>query len=308
MSAPDARLERLETLLDRLRTLDLTEAGEVLRQAQRPHDAAELLEVYLNEARVGLRLVEPYLVPVPGRRILEVGAGAGVLTAFLQSEGFEVVGIEPGGGGGFGFMPALQRAVAEELDPDERPSILPLAAEQLDREEHGLFDLIFSVNVLEHVMALDEAMAALAGVLAPGGRMIHTCPNYAFPYEPHLAIPLVPGAPKLTRFVLPGAVRRQRSVWDTVNFITARRLRGVAARAGLVCELEPGVAARSFARLAEDPIFRRRHEGLVATVAGTPILGRLALAALCALPPGLATPMVARIAHRNQPGRGRQSR
>lgn len=296
ISTNEAGRQRLDAFLDRLRAADLTEVADVLREERRTEDPADLLEVYLNEVRVGLELVEPFLRP--GVRILEVGCGAGVLTGFLRSEGFEILGIEPGGGGGFGFMPALQRTVARELDEGSRPEILPITAEELAPTEHGLFGLIFSVNVLEHVMRLEEAMVALAAVLAPTGRMAHTCPNYAFPYEPHLSIPLVPGAPKLTRFVLPRAVRQRWAVWSTVNFVTAGRLRRAARGAGLDCELEPGVAARSFERLSKDPIFRRRHPGALAAVADTPILGRLTLAALRAIPPGSATPMVAHMTHR----------
>jgi SAM-dependent methyltransferase len=240
--------------------------------------------------------VEPHLKP--GLQILEIGCGPGVLTAFRRAEGHDVLGIEPGDEGGFGFMPALQRAMARELDAGERPEIEPLPAEGLDADEHGRFDLMFSVNVLEHVFALEEAIRALAAVLAPDGRMIHTCPNYAFPYEPHLSIPLVPGAPRLTRFLLRRSVRRQRRVWDTVSFVTARRLRKLSHRAELDCELEPGTTARAFSRLADDPVFRRRHAGWLARIARTPVVGSAVGGLLRAIPSSLATPMVAQMTHR----------
>ncbi len=295
-SAGEARRERLEGFLDRLRAVDLGELVDVLRRERRTEAPAELLEVYLNEVRVGLDLVEPFLQP--GVRILEIGCGAGVLTSFLKAEGFEILGIEPGGGGGFSFMPALQRTVARDLDETASPEVLPITAEELKVAEHGRFDLIFSVNVLEHVMRLEEAMAALAEVLESEGRMVHTCPNYAFPYEPHLSIPLVPWAPSLTRFVFSRTIKRHRAIWQTVNFVTARRLQRIARDVGLVCELEPGVIARSFARVVEDPIFRQRHEGLITRIATSRVLAPVALFALKRLPPGLATPMVVQMVHR----------
>ena len=32
-----------------------------------------------------------------------------------------------------------------------------------------------------------------------GGAMIHMCPNYFVPYEPHFGIPLIPFAPRATQ-------------------------------------------------------------------------------------------------------------
>jgi 2-polyprenyl-3-methyl-5-hydroxy-6-metoxy-1,4-benzoquinol methylase len=53
----------------------------------------------------------------------------------------------------------------------------------------GTPDLIPCLEVLEHLIALDEAMALLAGILGPGGTIIASLPNIA-----HLRVPAIPAA------------------------------------------------------------------------------------------------------------------
>lgn len=38
------------------------------------------------------------------------------------------------------------------------------------------------------IETLSERINALVDALAPGGRMVHVCPNYIVPYEPHFQI------------------------------------------------------------------------------------------------------------------------
>ncbi len=253
------------------------------------------LTTYLNEAQVGLELVAPALRP--GARILEVGCGVGILTAFLSGEGFDVVGIEPGAKGGFGFMPAMSQAIAEALPEASRPVILPIGGEDLDPRSHGSFDLIFSVNVIEHVMQLDDAIAAMTRVLSARGRMMHLCPNYAFPYEPHLAIPLLPGAPNLTRYVFPRTIERNKHVWNTVNFVTAGRIRALARMNRLSVDFEPGVMGRFFDRVRHDKVFSARHPGIVGRLASSSLAGAAASRLLSALPASMASPMIFTFEH-----------
>jgi 2-polyprenyl-3-methyl-5-hydroxy-6-metoxy-1,4-benzoquinol methylase len=282
-----ARLQQLVARLDR---------GELARRAAEISggelDATQLaahLATYLNEAVVGYDLIATTLRP--GLRILEIGSGVGIVAAFLRSEGFDVVGIEPGGSAGFGFMPAMSAAISDALPAVSRPVVLPIGAEELDPQTHGKFDLIFSVNVIEHVMKLEEAMAAMASVLSPHGRMLHQCPNYAFPYEPHLAIPLVPAAPGLTRFVFPRTIARQRAIWDKVNFVTAGRIRALARSNGLGVRFEPGIMGHYFARARSDSEFSKRHPGVIGKITASPLLGTIVGRMLAALPADLATPM-----------------
>lgn len=216
-----------------------------------------VLETFANEANIyGPLLAERIR---PGMRVLEVGSGLGFLSLWLARQGIDVTPLEPASGP-FDLFAILSKAIAERAG-DPRPKVLPIRAEELSRSKHGQFDFIYSFHVLEHVDDLDGAYAAMAEALAPGGIMLHCCPNYTFPYDPHLGIPLVPGAPHATERLFRKRIAAQRQVWDSLNFITARRLRDLAGRHQLDHHLLPGQMYATIERLENDPIFTARHFG-----------------------------------------------
>ena len=221
----------------------------------------------------------------PGERILEVGAGLGLASSYLSSRGFDVTGLEPGG---IGFE--AYRTVSEHFADlvGSQHAVLGITAEELSVESHGRFALIFSNNVLEHVEDPGRALAALAGVTAPGGVMVHSCPNYSIPYEPHFGIPLIPMKPGWTARLLPSSIK-DSSVWHSLNFIRARQVVSTAATLRLDVHFRSGALAVSLRRFATDPEFRNRHRvlGVVSSVAR--MTGVLAL--IDRLPATWSTPM-----------------
>lgn len=270
------------------------------RLGESPARATELTETYLAEAEVGLRFVAPHLAPE--LRVLEIGAGMGLLSSFLAERGFRMTALEPDDGG-FGFMAAANAAVREFAGGHGACRFLEIGAEGLRPEAHGSFDLIYSVHVLEHVADLPLAMRAMAAVLAPGGRMVHLCPNYAVPYEPHLAIPLIPFAPRATARIFPKVIRRHQPVWDALGFVTARTLTREARRLDLQVTFARGVMWQFIERLRQDPAFAKRHRGLVPLVLrGLRVTGLLAL--IRHLPPELQTPMVTVLTRPGRKARG----
>lgn len=290
--------DQLKSFIDRLdRDAVAARACQISKSDSSTETFRTQLDTFLNEAQVGLDLIAPNLSP--GARILELGCGVGVLTAFLIEKGFQVVGIEPGAQEEFGFMPAISQAIAEALPVKSRPTILPIGAEKLSAQDHGKFDLIFSVNVIEHISQLDLALKSMAEVLTTEGRMMHVCPNYSFPYEPHLAIPLVPVVPSLTKYFLPNVIRRHQQMWNTLNFVTVGQIRSLADRHQLKVDFESGVMGRFFERIRHDQLFSSRHSGLVGWMARSKLTGSIISAFLSALPVTLATPMVFTLKHRN---------
>ncbi len=258
-------------------------------------NTAKLLNTYLNEAKSNFYIIAPYLKK--DIRILEVGSGIGIVTAFLKSEGYDILGIEPGEKGGFSFMTKMHDALLAQIPPQIQPEILSIGASDLEIDKHGSFDLIFSVNVMEHVFPLENAMEAMANVLSENGVMRHLCPNYHFPFEPHLGIPLVPFFPKATRYVLPGPIKRNQLIWDGVNFITASNVKKLSSNNGLKSEFERGVMARFFERIAQDVTFADRHQGVIATIGKMPVLGKLVRLIFQLIPATLATPMIMTLSH-----------
>ena len=257
--------------------------------------ARHLVATYCNEARVGLRLIAPLLAP--GSRVLEVGSGIGLVSTLLANEGHSMVAIEPGGSG-FGFMPHVASVVREVGDGDQA-FLLDMSVVDLDPGKHGRFDLVFSINVLEHIPDLEGAFRAMASVLEPHGQMVHLCPNYTVPYEPHFNIPLVPGAPRTTRFLFPRVVRKYPGVWDELNFITARRVRQLAGQNGLTVTFDKGVMGAFFRRLDTDELYRER-QGPVAVAVHRCVSSLGLLKLIDRVPASCASPMIFRLS-RSEP-------
>lgn len=278
----------LDTYIARLKSsLEVTAAIE---SCDHP-DAATLLSTYLNEVHVGLQLVSPFLEK--GMRVLEVGCGIGALTRFLIEHDIDAQGIEPGAAG-FGFMPAFSKAILELQPPLTDRQWLPIGAEKLNLDTHGHFDVIYSTNVMEHITDLEGAFEGMTSVLAPNGVMLHLCPNYFVPYEPHFGIPLLPGRPKATEKLFPQTVKRLPGVWEELNFITAQHVKKLASKNKLSVSFEPGVLSQALRRFDKDESFRQR-QGWIAGAAQRTIMYSGLVHLLDRLPGEYATPMIMRL-------------
>jgi 2-polyprenyl-6-hydroxyphenyl methylase/3-demethylubiquinone-9 3-methyltransferase len=98
-----------------------------------------------------------------GKRVLDVGCGGGILAEALAREGAIVTGVDPSEKS---LAVARAHAAQSGLVIDYRvASGEGLAAGGFAQ----VFDLVFAVDVLEHVDDLDRTLAAIATVLAPGG-------------------------------------------------------------------------------------------------------------------------------------------
>jgi SAM-dependent methyltransferase len=94
----------------------------------------------------------------PGRRVLDLGAGTGKLTAGLLALGVEVVAVEPDSE----MLGELRRAL-----PDVRA--LPGGAEAIPLPD-GSVDAVVAGNAM-HWFEMDVAGPEIARVLAPGGTL-----------------------------------------------------------------------------------------------------------------------------------------
>src|SRR5437762_8489103 len=100
-----------------------------------------------------------------GKRVLDVGCGGGILAESLAREGAIVTGVDPSEQS---LVVARRHAAESGLSIEYRLG----AAESLATgKEPRPFDLVFAVDVLEHVDDLDRTLEGIARVLEVGGGM-----------------------------------------------------------------------------------------------------------------------------------------
>jgi ubiquinone/menaquinone biosynthesis C-methylase UbiE len=118
-----------------------------------------------------LKRIDRLLDICPGDRVLEVGCGRGHLTRRLAERDVDVVGID------------INPQAAEIAGTDR---VLTMGAESLDFADES-FDYVLSVHALEHIPALERALAEMGRVLRHGGTALHIYP--AEPVQGLFAIP-----------------------------------------------------------------------------------------------------------------------
>jgi 2-polyprenyl-6-hydroxyphenyl methylase/3-demethylubiquinone-9 3-methyltransferase len=107
------------------------------------------------------------LKPLAGKRVLDVGCGAGLFTEPLARLGAAVTGVDAAPEN---IAAARAHAATQGLAIDYRAGGVETVAGER-------FDLVTSLEVIEHVADPAGFAAMLAGCLAPGGLMVLSTPN-----------------------------------------------------------------------------------------------------------------------------------
>lgn len=149
--------------------------------------------------------------PLTGKRALDVGCGAGLLCEPLARLGASVTGVDAAAEN---IAAASAHAAGGGLSIDYRHGEIGAL---------GLtgFDLVCSMEVIEHVADKAAFIAALAATLAPGGLMVLSTPNRTTKSK----WLMVEAAERI------GMVPRGTHHWD--DFITPDELRELLDGAGL---------------------------------------------------------------------------
>ena len=115
---------------------------------------------------------------VPGERLLDLGCGGGRHAFEALRRGAEVIALDADRLE-LKRVAAMMAAMLEEGEVPEGAVGLPLRATALELPfEDASFDRVIAAEVLEHIPEDGRAMAELARVLRPGGRMSVTVPRY----------------------------------------------------------------------------------------------------------------------------------
>lgn len=157
--------------------------------------------------------------PLAGKRALDVGCGAGLLCEPLARLGAAVTGVDAAQEN---IAVASAHAVGAGLSIDYRCG---------DVGALGLqgFDLVTSMEVIEHVADKAAFLGALAVALAPGGLMVLSTPNRTAASK----LLLVEAAERI------GMVPRGTHHWD--DFVTPEELSDLLLGAGLTMGVPIGI-------------------------------------------------------------------
>ncbi|MCJ2094909.1 methyltransferase domain-containing protein [Methylobacterium sp. J-072] len=107
-----------------------------------------------------LTLIRETFAPLPGKRVLDIGCGAGTLAQRLAEDGAAVTGVDPGAA-------ALEKA--RSAVPGTR--FEAASAEALPFPD-GSFHGAVMLNALHHVPDPAAALAEAARILVPGGILV----------------------------------------------------------------------------------------------------------------------------------------
>ncbi|HEX8055175.1 MAG TPA: bifunctional 2-polyprenyl-6-hydroxyphenol methylase/3-demethylubiquinol 3-O-methyltransferase UbiG [Novosphingobium sp.] len=160
------------------------------------------------------------LKPLNGKRALDVGCGAGLLCEPLTRLGAQMTGVD-----------AAEENI-EAAREHARGSGLAIEYRWGDVGQLGLvdYDLVCSMEVIEHVADKPGFVAALAAAMKPDGLMVLSTPNRT----PQSRLLLVEGAERL------GAIPRGTHHWG--DFVTPEELGDLLAEAGMAMGEPKGIA------------------------------------------------------------------
>jgi len=124
-----------------------------------------------------------------GARVLDLGCGFGSYVLAAREAGLDAVGIELAP-----FEIAFAKDRLRRLRPqDDADAVFRVGDATQLAEEAGAFDAVTLWNVLEHIEDAATLLAAVDGLLKPGGQIFIVCPNYnAVRDEAHYHVPWTP--------------------------------------------------------------------------------------------------------------------
>lgn len=162
-----------------------------------------------------LRYMETRVGGFPGKRIVDVGCGGGILAESMAARGADVTGIDLAEDA---LNAAREHAQTQSVKIDYRL----VAAETLAETADGQFDVVSCMEMLEHVPDPATIVTACARLCKPGGQVFFSTINR----HPKAFLLAIVGAEYLLR-LLP------RGTHSYEKFIKPSELGTAARRAGL---------------------------------------------------------------------------
>ena len=134
--------------------------------------------------------------------VLEIGSGTGILLNELKENfpDIQFSGIDPNVSG----FHNLKTIISKLNEDGYNIKVESTGVEKYSSDKK--FDLIFSINVFEHVEDQIQYLLKTHELLNKNGLNVILCPNYDFPYEPHFVIPIIINK-KITKFIFNSKIK-----------------------------------------------------------------------------------------------------
>lgn len=243
--------------------MDISSKGwEKDLETYRPKDKScePFFKIWVAEALFGWDEISPFVLP--SSRGLEIGAGSGLLSVRMSKVLNEVTALEPISKTFSHSEPVLKKVKAAN---HKNITICRKSLESFEDEKE--FDLIWSVNVFEHIDDWKAGLLKIKSLLRSGGRAIILCPNYDIPYESHFGLPVV-GTKEITAKIFSKNIIQYEKthscpgLWQSLNFIRVSQIIKFARNNDLQVEVDKNITLRLFERFVSDTEFSKRHKGI----------------------------------------------
>jgi 2-polyprenyl-6-hydroxyphenyl methylase/3-demethylubiquinone-9 3-methyltransferase len=109
-------------------------------------------------------------VQLPGKRVLDVGCGGGILSESMARLGAEVTGIDMG-------KAPLSVARLHALETDVELDYQQITVEQMAEEQPDAFDVVTCMEMMEHVPDPASVINACKKLVKPGGSVFFSTIN-----------------------------------------------------------------------------------------------------------------------------------
>jgi 2-polyprenyl-3-methyl-5-hydroxy-6-metoxy-1,4-benzoquinol methylase len=120
-------------------------------------------------------------------RMMDLGAGLGMLSEEAAVRGANPVAVEPGSG--------YREIALDRIRRGGNGAVIAAVGESLPFRDNS-FDVIISLEVLEHVEDPAAVLGEVVRILKPGGWFYVSCPNYLSFREVHYNVAWLPLLPK----------------------------------------------------------------------------------------------------------------
>lgn len=214
----------------------------------------------INEALFGAKYISPFIKKLKhGSNILEIGSGPCILLSqlTLKYPKHNIFGVEPIGPGFDRFRDTLTT-----LKKKIRINLHKETYETLPQKK---YDLIFLINVIEHIKNWEDLIVFVKKRLSLNGKCLILCPNYGFPYESHFGLPVI-CSKKITYYFFKSQIKRYESekkslgLWDSLNFIKYKEINKISKINNLQIKFHYEILCDLINRLDSDDEFKKRKK------------------------------------------------